>query len=215
MRGRCASALHGRQSQGPHCRCLDRLNINLSGRSRRQAHLLVVGVLRPCLRRGRGTASPGHPEVAYCMWMSRHMTGRRNTGERAQVVWLPPAFPLGEDWAEKDREAFNRESGWQSLLTRAADRLHAEVAGKADLEGSLDGPRTGGASLAGALDRLTQRKPTAQSLEPPPHLPAQHAHQFSRACTSHTLQHTITLVVTLRDPPLKKHDRTDSGIRVV
>jgi hypothetical protein len=101
--------------------------------------------------------------------------------------------------AEGSRELVHQESGCESLLSRVADRLHAEVAGKADLERSLDNPPRGVGSST-----LTQRKPAAQSREPLPHYPA---HHFPRACTStHTLQHaliTFILAVTLRYPPLR------------
>lgn len=43
------------------------------------------------------------------------MTGRGDTGERAQVVWLPPAFPLEEDWTEKDREGIQSRV-WMGIV---------------------------------------------------------------------------------------------------
>ena len=41
------------------------------------------------------------------------------------------------------RQAFHREPGWESLLSKAAERLHAKVAEKAGLERDLDSPRKG------------------------------------------------------------------------
>lgn len=67
------------------------------------------------------------------------------------------SFTIGGRFSvEGSRKPFNRVPRWESLSSRAAERLHAEVAGKAGLSRDLDGPQKGAVAL---LERVVRAAP--------------------------------------------------------
>jgi hypothetical protein len=108
---KCAPAFNRQQSKRPHQLCLDRLNIDSPGRRRRVKPICLLWMYSVRASGGVGAQHrQGTLRLHITCVESQDMTGRGDTGQGAQGVWLLPGFPLGEDSAQKDRKSLSIES---------------------------------------------------------------------------------------------------------